>query len=71
MVVHEDKRYNAPDLFCHKGHKPVSIVEKLAFLKMHVETGEVGTGTSTCLYLYFVYVLILKLFFQTLNYLPL
>lgn len=50
IIVHEDNRYNAADLFCHKEHKPVSIVAKLAFPKMHVDTGEVGTGTSTNFY---------------------
>ena len=42
IIVHEDNRHNAAGLCCHKGHKPVSVVEKLAFLTEYIETSIFG-----------------------------
>lgn len=38
VIVLEDNRHNAAGLCRHKGYKPVSVVEKLAFLTVYVET---------------------------------
>ena len=60
IIVHEDNRYNAADLFCCKEHKPVSIGEELPPLKCMLKL------VLVCLDLNFVYVL-LKTFLECMK----
>lgn len=61
IIVHKDNRYNAATLFCLKGYKPVSIVEKLAFLYVHIKT-----SSKYCDQLMFIFVPCLYTFLNQL-----